>query len=140
MKLSGKLNIIWSIWKVFISSEKIFNHPERSKSVQTVMKVLGQFNSFFFLFYAKKTFRVCTCYPATHVFVRLLALALKLSQRIKWMAITFTFYLLIEFQTLPGLRSRPWVPLVTILRGDLKKNIVFRSFSIFVVVRLIYFK
>ena len=125
-KIVHYLESFYIIWK-------IFNHPERSKSVQTVMKVLRQFNSFFFCFtriklsVCAKTFWVAMlpCYA----YFCASACTVKLSQRIKWIVITFTFYLLIKFQTLPGLRSRPWVPLVTILRGNLKKNIVFRSSS-----------
>ena len=48
---------------------------------------------------------------------------------------------IVELQTVPGLRSRPWVSLVAILRGNLRKKhrlqIVVQSV---VVVRLIYFK
>ena len=114
-KIVHHLESFYIIWK-------ISNHPERSKSVQTVMKVLGQFNSFFFSVLRKKNFPGVHMLPGYACFCAS-ACTLKLSHRIKWIVITFTFYLLIKFQTLPGLRSRPWVPLVTILRGNLKKTL-----------------
>ena len=130
-KIVHHLESLYIIWK-------ILNHPERSKSVQTVMKVLGQFNSFFFCFTQKK---LSGCAHATRLRMFLCVCLHFKTITQNQMDSNHFYFILVDW-----ISNTTWFAISSVgasghhSQGGPEKNIVFRSFSFFVVVRLIYFK